>query len=92
MQTLARGFRTHRRTAEQPAGAAHARLVHGSKSSPRTPEEDSEEDEGRRVLSEVLEEDAPLTPCAFQTARFMRFSNRRPHIFDGQSPDLHLII
>jgi hypothetical protein len=46
---------------------------------PCTPEEDGEEDEGRRVLSEVLEEDALLTPCAFQTARFMRFSNRRPH-------------
>jgi hypothetical protein len=26
---------------------------------PRTPEEDGEEDEGRRVLSEALEEDAP---------------------------------
>jgi len=78
MQALVRGFRTHRRTGEQPAGSAHARLVHGSKSSPRTPEEDGEEDEGRRPLSEGLEEDAPLTPCAFQIARFMRFSNRRP--------------
>jgi len=45
----------------------------------RTPEEDGEEDEERRVLSEVFEEDAFLTPCAFQTAKFMRFSNRRPH-------------
>jgi hypothetical protein len=79
MQALALGFRTHRRTEEQPARSAYARPVHGSKSSPRTPEEDGEEDEGRRVFSEVLEEDATLTPCAFQIARFMRFSKRRPH-------------
>jgi hypothetical protein len=45
----------------------------------RTPEEYGEEDEGRRVLSEVFEEDAHQTPCAFQTAQFMRFSNRRSH-------------
>jgi len=43
-------------------------------------EEDGEEDEGRRVLSEVLEEDAALTPSGFQTAQFIRLSNRRSHV------------
>lgn len=47
------------------------------------PEEYGEEDKGRRVLSEVLEEDALLTPCAFQTAQFMRVSNRRSHTRNG---------
>jgi hypothetical protein len=55
----------------------------GQNPDPCTPEEDREEDEGRRVLSEALEEDAPLTPSAFQTAQIIRFSNRRPQSTSG---------
>jgi len=52
-----------------------------------TPEEDAEEDEGRRVSLEALEEDALLTPCAFQIAQIMRSSNRRPQASDSEEED-----
>jgi len=58
-----------------------------------TPEEDGEKDDGRRVLSEVIEEDAPLTPCAFLNRPVHALSKspltprRRPHVKGGRKLD-----
>ena len=78
MQALGFGLRTHLRTQNNPPAPHLHAPAQRRKPAPFTPEEDAEEDEGRRVLLEALEEDAPLTPCAFQTAQIMRSSNRRP--------------
>jgi hypothetical protein len=81
MQALGFGLRAHRRTQNNPPEPILHAPAPRRKPAPFTPEEDAEEDEGRRVSLEALEEDVPLTPCAFQTARFMRSSNHRPHHF-----------
>ena len=54
----------------------------GSERNPYPPyphEEEREEDAGRRVLSEALEEDAALTPSDVHVARSIGLPNRRPY-------------
>jgi hypothetical protein len=53
--------------------------VRGRKSSSAPAEDEREEDAGRRVWLEALEEDPAPVPSDVQTAHFIRLSNRRPH-------------
>jgi hypothetical protein len=78
-QALAGGGGTHRQAQNAPPTRRTQTLFGQAHPPPRPHEEEREEDAGRRVLLEALEEDPTQAPSDVQTARIIRLSNRRPH-------------
>jgi hypothetical protein len=78
-QALGGGGGTHRQAQNAPP-PPHSQTLLGKKILPPPPlEEEWEEDVGRRILIEVLEEDPTQAPSDVHIAQIIRLSNRRPH-------------
>lgn len=80
MQALEGGFGTHRRVENKPPQTPlHAPCVEENPAS-ATLKKNREEDAGRRVLSEALEEDTPLTPPDVHPADSIGLPERCPQM------------
>jgi hypothetical protein len=73
MQALAGRFLFHRRVQIEPPGLrkkpASKKKIHA----PHSPEQDEEQNEGRRALREAFKENARAEESAFQTGQFIGF-------------------
>jgi hypothetical protein len=78
MQAVECRFRFHRRSQIEPPNLrkkpASAKKIHA----PATPEQDEEQDQGRRALWEAFEENDRSEASDFQTGQITGLSNRRP--------------
>ncbi|MEI6278097.1 MAG: hypothetical protein WCQ16_01780 [Verrucomicrobiae bacterium] len=80
IQALAGRFLYHRQSQNEPPklreNLASTKKIHA----PVTPEQDEEQNQGRRALWEAFEENARAEESGFQTGRIIGLSNRRSHI------------
>ncbi|MCX6972667.1 MAG: hypothetical protein NTV93_21290, partial [Verrucomicrobia bacterium] len=58
---------------------------------PAPPEQDEEQDQGRRALWEAFEENARSEVSDFQTGQITGLSNRRPHPAKGRRHEEDLV-
>lgn len=84
MQAVECRVRFHRQAQIEPPNLrknpASTKKIHA----PATPEQDEEQDQGRRALWEAFEENARSEASDFQTGQITGLSNRRPHVRSGR--------
>jgi hypothetical protein len=87
MQAVECRGRFHRRSQIEPPNLrknpASTKKIHA----PATPEENEEQNQGRRALCEAFEENARQKVSGFQTGQITRLSDRR-----SQAPHRHQIV
>ena len=79
MQALAGRFLFHRRAQIEPPRLRRNPASKKKFHAPHFPEQDEEQNEGRRALWEAIEENARAEESAFYTGQFIGFLYRRSH-------------